>query len=96
MEMKKDYALAVSFVLTSATNDELTSLYEAIVQRRKALARQARVVFAVGNKVMFSSRGVDYSGTIEKIKVKKAAVRVPLMNGKTVNYLVPLNMLKTY
>ena len=94
--MKKDYALAVSFVLTSATNDELTSLYEAIVERRKKLSRMARSVFSTGDKVTFHSRGVDYSGTIDSIKVKKAAVRVPLMNGKTVSYLVPLNMLKTH
>lgn len=92
--MKKDFSLAVSYILTSASNDELASIYEAIVQRRKALSRTARVLFAKGDNVMFTNRGVDYKGVITTVKVKKAAVKVIGRHGTATNYLVPLNMLK--
>jgi len=88
--MNKDFASAISYILTSASNDELSSIYEAIVNRRQSLSRTARVKFMSGDKVKFSSRGVDYSGVIKDVKIKKASVK--MTNGQT--YLVPLNMLE--
>ena len=88
--MNKEFASAISYILTTASNDELNSIYQAIVDRRQAISRTARVKFMSGDKVKFSSRGVNYSGVIKSIKIKKASVK--MTNGET--YLVPLNMLE--
>lgn len=87
-DMNKDLKLTLAYILTEASNEDLTSIYEAIDSRRAQLARVNRYTLRVGSKVKFSSRGVDYSGVIKSIKIKKAAVDV----GTNI-YNVPLNML---
>jgi len=88
--MNNEFASTITYILTSASNDELNSIYEAIVNRRQSLSRTARVKFMSGDKVKFSARGVNYSGVIKSIKIKKASVK--MTDGQT--YLVPLNMLE--
>lgn len=56
---------------------------------RSSLARQARSVFSVGDKVKVTSRaGVEF-GVIEKVKVKKAIVSI---NGR--RFDVPLTIME--
>jgi hypothetical protein len=56
---------------------------------RSSLARQARAVFSIGDKVKVTSRaGVEF-GVIEKVKVKKAIVSI---NGR--RFDVPLSIME--
>jgi hypothetical protein len=56
---------------------------------RSSLARQARSVFSIGDKVKVTSRaGVEF-GVIEKVKVKKAIVSI---NGR--RFDVPLSIME--
>lgn len=56
---------------------------------RSSLARQARSVFSVGDKVKVTSRaGIEF-GVIEKVKVKKAIVSI---NGR--RFDVPLTIME--
>ena len=56
---------------------------------RSSLARQARSVFSIGDKVKVTSRaGVEF-GVIEKVKVKKAIVSI---NGR--RFDVPLTIME--
>jgi len=72
------------------TNTELNSIVDALkyarAQRAKAQARALRA----GDQVRFSSRGNTYFGTIERVKLKNAFVKV----GNFSRYNVPLNMLE--
>ena len=72
------------------TNAELNSVVDAIkyarAQRAKAQARALRA----GDAVRFTSRGNTYFGTIERVKLKNAFVKV----GNFSRYNVPLNMLE--
>lgn len=73
------------------TNDELTSIIDAVKFARAQLTRrQARSLFA-GDTVKFTSskNGMTYQGTIEKVKLKFALVRTP-----TARFNVPLTMLE--
>lgn len=73
------------------TNDELTSIIDAVKFARAQLTRrQARSLFT-GDTVKFTSNknGMTYQGTIEKVKLKYALVRTP-----TARFNVPLTMLE--
>jgi len=94
---------SVEFICNSATQADIDSIYQALLIGRDRLARMNRRALTAGTKVNFSSRGVDYTGVIKSIKIKKAVVECPVAgtayNGKmervpaTVLYNVPLNML---
>lgn len=73
------------------TNDELTSIGDAIRFARAKLARQVANTFKPGDQVQFTSNrnGVTYKGTLEKIKLKNAIVAT--QQGR---YNVPMNMLE--
>lgn len=86
----KDLNIIIASIITEASNDDLNSIYEAIKIRRHTMSQSNRFTFKVGSNVKFSSRGIDYSGVIKTIKIKKATVK--MTNGQT--YLVPLNMLE--
>lgn len=73
------------------TNDQLTSIGDAIKFARAQLARQVANSFRPGAQVQFRSNrnGVTYRGTLEKIKLKNAIVATPV--GR---YNVPMSMLE--
>ena len=101
--MKANLQSSVEFVANSATQAEIDAVYQAILIGRDRLARTNRRSFTAGANVKFSSRGVDYTGVIKSIKIKKAVVECTIpgvaYDGKmrkvanTVCYNVPLNML---
>ena len=72
------------------TNAEINSIVDAVkyarAQRAKAQARALRA----GDSVRFTARGNTYFGTIERVKLKNAFVKV----GNFSRYNVPLNMLE--
>lgn len=74
------------------TNDQLTSIIDAVKFARAQLTRQKRRSFSVGDAVKFTSmkNGVTYTGTVEKIKLKYVLVKSP-----TARWNVPANMLES-
>lgn len=73
------------------SNDELTSIIDAIKFRRASMTRQARYTLKVGSAVKFYStkRGINVTGTITKVAVKYATVSTAQGLWK-----VPMNMLE--
>jgi len=76
----------------SFTNDELTSIGNAIRFARTSLVHQTKRQLTIGSKVKFTSNrnGVTYTGTVDKIKIKFVLVNTP--QGR---YNVPASMLET-
>ena len=72
------------------TNDQLNSVVAALKYARAQMTKQKARSFMSGDKVRFSSRGNTFFGTIERVKLKNAFVRV----GNTSRYNVPMNMLE--
>lgn len=101
-----DRSAVLSYVMTSADNDCLNEIIEAVKFRREKLARVNRYALAVGSAVKFSHKGVEYSGTVKTIRVKKAVVECPNPKGgraydsklnlvpNVISYTVPLSMLE--
>jgi hypothetical protein len=73
------------------TNDQLTSIGDAIKFARAQLARNVANTLRVGATVQFRSNrnGVTYKGTLEKVKLKNAIV-----NTQQGRYNVPMSMLE--
>jgi hypothetical protein len=72
------------------TNDDLNSIVNAIKFARTQLTKQQARALRVGDQVRFSSRGNTYFGTVERVKLKNAFVKV----GNFSRYNVPLSMLE--
>jgi len=72
------------------TNDDLNSIINAIKFARAQLTKQQARALRVGDQVRFSSRGNTFFGTIERVKLKNAFVKV----GSSSRFNVPLNMLE--
>ena len=72
------------------TNDQLNSIVAALKYARAQRAKQQARALRAGDSVRFSSRGNTFFGTIERVKLKNAFVRV----GNASRYNVPLNMLE--
>ena len=72
------------------TNDDLNSIINAIKFARAQLTKQQARALRVGDQVRFSSRGNTYFGTIERLKLKNAFVKV----GNFSRYNVPMSMLE--
>lgn len=70
--------------------EQLNSVLMAVKYRRSVLAKQQARVLCQGDSVRFESRGLTYFGTVERIKIKKALVKV----GNHARYNVPLSMLE--
>ena len=72
------------------TNDELTTVIEAVKYARSRLQKQFKMALMIGDDVNFTSTktGLNYTGVVTKIAIKYVTV-------KTVNGLwrVPANML---
>lgn len=83
-------AINSAIMFGNLTNAEINSIVDAIkyarAQRAKAQARALRA----GDQVRFTSRGNTFFGTIERVKLKNAFVKV----GNFSRYNVPLNMLE--
>ena len=72
------------------TNDELTSVIEAVKYARSRLTREIKSGLMVGDNVNFTSTklGRNVTGVITKIAIKYVTVRTA-----TGNWRVPANML---
>ena len=75
----------------SFTNDELTSIIDAVKFARANLSKQIKHSVRVGTTVKFTSsrNGMTYTGKVEKVKIKYVLVSTP--NGR---YNVPASMLE--
>jgi hypothetical protein len=73
------------------TNDELTSMIDAVKFARAQLTKQNKRAFQLGDSVKFTSNrnGLTYVGTVRKVKIKYILVNTP---GGLFN--VPANMLE--
>ena len=73
------------------TNDELSTVIEAIKFARAQLTKQKTRTFNIGDSVKFTSNrnGLTYVGTVRKVKIKFVLVNTP---GGLFN--VPANMLE--
>jgi len=73
------------------TNDQLTSINDAVRFARARLVDQTKRSLRIGDAVQFTSNrnGSVYKGTLEAIKIKNAIVNTAL--GR---YRVPMNMLE--
>lgn len=85
----KDINSAIMF--GNLTNDELSSVIDAVKFARTQLTKQNRRSFMLGDTVKFTSNrnGMTYVGTVRKIKIKYILVNTP---GGLFN--VPANMLE--
>jgi len=75
----------------SFSNDQLTSIGDAIRFARARLVEQTKRSITLGSKVRFTSNrnGMTYTGTVDKIKIKFVLVNTP--QGR---YNVPASMLE--
>lgn len=73
------------------TNDELSTVIDAVKFARAQLTQQKRRTFQLGDKVKFTSNrnGLTYVGNVRKVKIKFVLVSTP---GGVFN--VPANMLE--
>jgi hypothetical protein len=85
----KDINSAIMF--GNFTNDELTSMIDAVKFARAQLTKQNKRAFQLGDSVKFTSNrnGLTYVGTVRKVKIKYILVNTP---GGLFN--VPANMLE--
>lgn len=78
------------------TNDELSSIVDAIKFARSKVAQQTKNAVTLGAQVQFTDprSGRVHKGTVNKIKIKNILVNCPTYGrGGLVN--VPANMLET-
>jgi hypothetical protein len=74
----------------SFTNDELSSVIDAVKFARARLTQQAKFSLKVGDAVQFTSskNGMTYTGTVQKIAIKFVTVKTAMGLWR-----VPANML---
>ena len=79
-----------AIVTGNLTNDELTSIIDAVKFARSRLTNQIKFAIKVGATVEFTSQktGMTYTGTVEKIAIKYVTV-----NTGQGRWRVPANML---
>jgi len=84
-------AINTAIIQGNFTNDQLTSIIDAVKYNRAQLVRQVKRSFSVGAKVKFTSSrsGMVVVGTVRKIAIKNIIVDTPLGG-----YKVPANMLE--
>ena len=85
----KDINSAIMF--GNLTNDELSSVIDAVKFARAQMTKQKTRTFKLGDSVKFTSNrnGLTYVGTVRKVKIKFVLVNTP---GGLFN--VPANMLE--
>jgi hypothetical protein len=79
-----------ALITGSFTNDELTSVIDAVKFARSRLAQQIKFTVRAGAEVKFTSskNGMTYTGIVEKMAIKFATVKTA--QGR---WRVPANML---
>lgn len=87
-------AINSAIISGNFTNDQLTSIIDAVKFARAQIAQKNKYTLTVGSKVKFTSsrNGQTILGTVEKVNRKFIIVRE---NGKTFggSWRVPANML---
>ena len=85
----KDINSAIMF--GNLTNDELSTVIDAVKFARTQLTKQKTRAFSIGDSVKFTSNrnGLTYVGAVQKVKIKFVLVKTP---GGLFN--VPANMLE--
>ena len=83
-------AINSAIMFGNLTNDQLNSVVAAVKYARGQLTKTKARSFMQGDRVRFTSRGNTYFGTVERVKIKNAVVRV----GNYQSYNVPVNMLE--
>ncbi len=80
-----------AIMLGNLTNDELSTVIDAVKFARAQLTKQNKRAFQLGDSVKFTSNrnGLTYVGTVRKVKIKYILVNTP---GGLFN--VPANMLE--
>jgi hypothetical protein len=75
----------------SFTNDELSSIVDAVMYNRAQLGKQIKRSFVIGSRVKFTSgrTGLVITGTVRKISIKNVIVDTNIGG-----YKVPANMLE--
>jgi hypothetical protein len=95
----------LAFVTLEATHDQLVAISEASKFRRENISKTVKYTIKAGQNVVFTHKGINYSGVVKSIKIKNAVVECLVPNARAYNakmqqvpattrYNVPLNMLK--
>ena len=79
----------VDAVFDVKTNGELSELFTAIRDARKALAVKSRSTWYIGQEVSVVERNKTTAGTIKKVNQTRCVVKLPQGN-----YTVPMSMLE--
>ena len=79
---------AIKFGNLSAA--DINAVIESVKYARAQLAKQQARSLRAGDQVRFTTRGNTFFGTIERVKLKNAFVKV----GMSSRFNVPLNMLE--
>ena len=87
--MKTVREIKSAIVSSDLTNDDLNELVMAIRFARSQLVKEVKRSLRVGDTVKFTGRNGVTQGTLEKVAIKFATVKV----GYT-NWRVPVNMLE--
>jgi hypothetical protein len=84
-------AINTAIITGSFTNNQLSSIIDAVKYARSQLTKSKVRSFAVGDRVKFTStkNGLTYVGEVEKIKLKFVLVKTPVNR-----WNVPANMLE--
>ena len=84
-------AINTAIITGSFTNDQLTSIIDAVKYARSQLIKTKLRSFSVGDRVRFTSskNGMTYVGEVEKVKQKFVLIKTP-----TSRWNVPANMLE--
>ena len=88
-------AINTAIITGTFTNDQLSSIVDAVKFARARVADQTRRSMTIGSKVKFTDPRSNrtYEGTVNKIKIKNVLVNCPTFGrGGLVN--VPANMLE--
>ena len=96
MFSKKEFQMDIKAINTaiitgSFTNDQLSSIIDAVKYARGQLTKTKLRSFSVGDRVKFTSskNGMTYVGEVEKVKLKFVLIKTP-----TARWNVPANMLE--
>ena len=79
----------VNAIFDVKTNGELSELFTAIRDARKALALKSRFTWYIGQEVNVVERNKTTAGTIKKVNQTRCVVKLPKGN-----YNVPMSMLE--
>jgi hypothetical protein len=84
-------AINTAIITSSFTNDQLSSIIDAVKYARSQLIKTKLRSFSVGDRVRFTSskNGMTYVGEVEKVKQKFVLIKTP-----TSRWNVPANMLE--